>query len=109
MSFVCAALLWGGFGGGCGADGWCVYRNKEVDKKTTEAILRRAKVLGPELMNADGEFDVVSEQVGLRPSREGGPRVELAEIDGKRVVHSYGHSGAGSVCWRETHWGYTVC
>lgn len=109
VSFVCAGSLWGCFGGGRGADGWCVYRNKEVDKKTTEAILRRAKVLGPELMNAEGEFDVVSEQVGFRPSREDGPRVELAEIDGKRVVHSYGHSGAGSVFWRETHWGYTVC
>lgn len=72
-----------------------IDRNKEVDKGTTEAILKRAKVLAPELVNGDGGFDVVSDQVGFRPSREGGPRVELEEVDGKKIVHSYGHSGAG--------------
>lgn len=86
-------------GGGCGwgtkADAWGMYRNGDVDKGTTKAILEKARVLAPELLDADGGFDVVSEQVGLRPSREGGPRVEFEEVDGKKVVHSYGHSGAG--------------
>ena len=66
-----------------------------MDKDTTTAILKRAKVLCPELVDAGGGFNVVSEQVGFRPSRNGGPRVELEEVNGKRVVHSYGHSGAG--------------
>ena len=72
-----------------------MHRNKEVDKGTTEAILERTKILAPELVNAEGKFKVVSEQVGFRPSREGGPRVDFEEVDGKRVLHSYGHSGAG--------------
>lgn len=72
-----------------------MYRNGHVDKGTTKAILEKARLLAPELVNANGEFDVVSEQVGLRPSRKRGPRVESEEVDGKRVVHSYGHSGAG--------------
>ncbi len=92
---MCVGFFLVGVVGGMGADCWGMRRNKEVDKGTTEAILGRARVLAPELMNADGEFDVVSEQVGFRPSREGGPRVEMELIDGKRVVHSYGHSGAG--------------
>jgi len=92
---LCVVVSSGGLGVGVGADCWGMRRDKEVDKGTTEAILRRAKVLAPESMNADGEFDVVSEQVGFRPSRDGGPRVETELIDGKRVVHSYGHSGAG--------------
>ena len=66
-----------------------------MDEETTRSILSRAKVLAPELLNADGDFHFVGAQVGFRPSREGGPRVELEEIDGKSVVHSYGHSGAG--------------
>jgi len=74
---------------------FCDDRNGEVDKETSRAILSRGKVLGPELVEAEGELEVVSEQVGFRPSREGGPRVELEEVDGKIVVHSYGHSGAG--------------
>ncbi|MCJ1362533.1 hypothetical protein MMC16_001637 [Acarospora aff. strigata] len=69
--------------------------NGHVDEETTRSILSRAKVLAPELLNADGDFHFVGAQVGFRPSREGGPRVELEEIDGKSVVHSYGHSGAG--------------
>jgi len=35
-------------------------------------------------------------QAGRRPSREGGPRVELAEhAGGKFICHNYGHGGAG--------------
>jgi D-amino-acid oxidase len=36
-------------------------------------------------------------QCGLRPGRKGGPRVEQEVLDGGRVrvVHAYGHAGAG--------------
>ncbi len=70
-------------------------RNAEVDVETTNMILDRARELAPELLGADGQFDVVSTQLGLRPSRDGGPRVELVESGGRIVVHAYGHSGAG--------------
>ena len=59
-------------------------------------ILSGGKNLAPELLNADGEFEVLSVQCGLRPSRRGGPRVEEEIVDKKFiVVHSYGHGGAG--------------
>ncbi|KAF2675546.1 nucleotide-binding domain-containing protein [Microthyrium microscopicum] len=60
-----------------------------------EAILARAKEFAPELLNAEGKFNVISAQVGLRPGRKGGARVEMEIMDGRRVCHAYGHSGAG--------------
>lgn len=57
-----------------------------------EAILDRARRLVPELAGAQ----VVGERVGLRPCRRGGPRVA---VEG-RVVHAYGHGGAGmTLAW----------
>ena len=61
------------------------------DPATREAILRRCIALVPELAGAP----VIGERVGLRPARHGGPRVEAEEVDGGRVVHDYGHGGAG--------------
>jgi D-amino-acid oxidase len=76
--------------------------NGEPDPKTTAEILERAKKWAPELLNGDGEFEVVSVQVGLRPGREGGARVELEQVrqpggvgDAFVVAHAYGHAGAG--------------
>jgi D-amino-acid oxidase len=46
----------------------------------------------PELAGAR----VLGERVGLRPARRGGPRVEAEDLPGGgRVVHAYGHGGAG--------------
>jgi D-amino-acid oxidase len=69
--------------------------NTTPDSKTTRRILENAKKWAPELLNAKREFDVVSVQVGLRPGRMGGARVELEELGGFVVCHSYGHAGAG--------------
>ncbi len=67
----------------------------EPDPKTTEEILRRAKEWAPELLNEKGEFEVLSQQVGLRPGRKGGARIEIEEMEGNIVCHAYGHAGAG--------------
>lgn len=67
----------------------------EVDDQTTKEILEGCKVLAPELLDAKGEFQVSKVNVGLRPSREGGARVEKELVGDKWVVHAYGHSGAG--------------
>jgi hypothetical protein len=54
-------------------------------------------------LNDNGEFEVLSVQVGLRPTRTGGPRVEIQkyrdnnEATNKFVCHNYGHHGAGYV------------
>lgn len=67
-----------------------------MSDETTKSILQGCKVLAPELLSEDGEFEVLSVQCGLRPAREGGPRVEGEIVDGRwKVVHSYGHAGAG--------------
>ena len=73
-------------------------RSTRVNDETTTSILERCRALAPELLNPNGDFEVLSVQCGLRPSRKGGPRVEL-EIVGRSfvVVHSYGHAGAGLV------------
>lgn len=70
------------------------------DVELTKEILRRARVLDPELTVPpwSGEkFEVLSVQVGRRPGRKGGPRVEMGRerVKEVRVVHAYGHEGAG--------------
>jgi hypothetical protein len=69
--------------------------NAESDPQTTQEILHRAKEWVPELLNKEGEFEILSVQVGLRPGRKGGARVEIESLDGFVVCHAYGHGGAG--------------
>ncbi|KAK1988196.1 hypothetical protein LZ30DRAFT_777049 [Colletotrichum cereale] len=63
----------------------------------TASILQRTKGLSTEL--GLQEPDVLASFSGLRPSREGGARVERSEIvvDGEKriLVHDYGASGTG--------------
>ena len=61
------------------------------DPATRDAILARCRALVPELAGAR----VVGEKAGLRPARRGGPRVEPVDVPGGRIVHAYGHGGAG--------------
>ncbi|OCK80214.1 nucleotide-binding domain-containing protein, partial [Lepidopterella palustris CBS 459.81] len=67
----------------------------EPDPKTTEEILRRAKEWAPELLNKQAEFEILSVQVGLRPARKGGVRVEIEKVGDFVICHAYGHAGAG--------------
>jgi len=71
--------------------------NSEFDSQLNDRMLRRAIALCPELTGGKGleTLEVVKNTVGLRPAREGGPRVEGEEIDGLWVVHNYGHGGYG--------------
>lgn len=69
----------------------------------TTLILDRCRPIAPELLDADGKFEVLSVQVGLRPSRHGGPRMEVEMLDEEEigskapifVCHNYGHHSAG--------------
>jgi D-amino-acid oxidase len=73
--------------------------NTDPDPATSEAILKRCIGLVPELAGAP----VLWQAAGLRPARHGGARVELdptALPGGTRVIHNYGHGGAGvTLCW----------
>ncbi|WP_171052831.1 NAD(P)/FAD-dependent oxidoreductase [Streptomyces marianii] len=69
----------------------------EPDPATAEAIVRRCARVRPEIAGAE----VLAHRVGLRPARSGG--VRLAAVPGPygtRLVHNYGHGGAGvTVAW----------
>ncbi|KAI9675332.1 MAG: hypothetical protein M1817_001235 [Caeruleum heppii] len=89
-------------GSGTTVLGGCMQPHDEdprPDPEMTAAILRRCRELAPELLDETGAFEVLSEQVGLRPAREEGPRVESEGlvVEGRRVrvVHCYGHAGGG--------------
>ncbi|KAF5557603.1 d-amino-acid oxidase [Fusarium napiforme] len=63
----------------------------------TESILKRTKELSDEVRN--GSLDVLAAFSGLRPSREGGARVEREDVtvagQKRTVVHNYGAGGTG--------------
>lgn len=54
-----------------------------------------------DLVPVDASWDrVIHTTVGLRPFRESGFRVEPEKLDGKIVIHNYGHGGGGmSLSW----------
>jgi D-amino-acid oxidase len=62
------------------------------DAAERDAIISEcARVLG-----LDVAPPLLGERVGLRPFRAGGVRVQREQLsDGRRVVHNYGHGGAG--------------
>lgn len=66
---------------------------------TSRAILRRCTALVPELAGAR----VIGHRVGLRPVRPSGIRLEVDPLvlpGGARLVHNYGHGGAGvTLAW----------
>lgn len=55
-------------------------RDTNPDDEATERILKGCGELAPELLDEEGGFEVLSVQVGLRPARKGGARVELEEV-----------------------------
>lgn len=64
------------------------------DPRVAREIVARCTALVPELAGAP----VLGEKAGLRPVRRGGPRVGLdpqALPGGARMIHNYGHGGAG--------------
>ena len=67
------------------------------DERETEWLLREGRSVAPDLFKGEeGRGEVVGVNVGLRPSRRGGARVELEMLEtGEVVVHQYGHDGAG--------------
>jgi D-amino-acid oxidase len=68
-----------------------------ADPADRAGILRRCTALVPRLAG----LPVLGERVGLRPGRHGGPRVAAQTVaGGRRIVHAYGHGGAGmTLAW----------
>jgi hypothetical protein len=73
--------------------GYLIYRNGEVDFNLAQRIALKCVALAPELTDGKGveDLDIIRHNVGLRPSRRGGPRLEAEYIaDVGLVVHNYG-------------------
>ena len=62
----------------------------EIREEDEEDILRKCELLWPELDRSK----VVGRAVGLRPSRPE-VRLEKEHLQGKDIIHNYGHGGAG--------------
>ncbi|GAA5989400.1 hypothetical protein JCM10908_001296 [Rhodotorula pacifica] len=89
--------------GGCAEkDNWDPNPRADMSRRIKERCL----ALEPELLPPSkrggtiDDLDVVQEAVGLRPTREGGIRIEAGTIDNGRgetipIVHNYGHGGYG--------------
>ncbi|MFI8323939.1 NAD(P)/FAD-dependent oxidoreductase [Streptomyces sp. NPDC085529] len=67
------------------------------DPATAAGIVARCARIRPEIAGAR----VLGHRVGLRPARAGGVRIEAERLPGGgRLVHHYGHGGAGvTVAW----------
>ena len=86
-------------GGGCILGG-CAQKDNwdgQPDPNLAQRIMKRCVDLCPKLTGGRGveHLSVVRHGVGLRPYRQGGPRVERERINGKWVVHNYGHGSYG--------------
>ena len=80
--------------GGCYQEGnW----DSQPDPNLAVRIMERAVALCPNLTKGKGieHLSIIRHGVGLRPLRRGGTRLEKEIIRGVRVVHCYGHAGAG--------------
>jgi D-amino-acid oxidase len=65
------------------------------DQKVADAIVARCAGIVPAIADAE----VLEHRTGIRPQRPE-IRLEYADLNGRHVVHNYGHSGAGvSLSW----------
>ncbi|ESW95748.1 hypothetical protein KL918_003307 [Ogataea parapolymorpha] len=72
----------------------------QVRDADTQKLIENGKKWFPELL-IDGEFQIKRINVGFRPARHGGVRIEREVVDGTEVVHCYGFGGSGY----EMSWG----
>lgn len=75
-------------------------RSGEVDPNLAHRIALKCIALAPELTDGKGmeALDVVRHNVGLRPSRHGGPRLEAEQMtDIGLIVHNYGIEASGDI------------
>ncbi|KAL4962011.1 FAD-dependent oxidoreductase [Aspergillus stella-maris] len=71
----------------------------EVDEDIKSDILRRVHENLPGVFPStkSANFDIIRDNVGIRPGRTPGVRVEKEILDGQNIVHAYGTGGGGYV------------
>ena len=66
--------------------------NLAADPATTSRIVAECS----RVLNVERPPPILAERVGLRPFRKSGVRIERGQLlDGRTVIHNYGHGGAG--------------
>lgn len=83
--------------------GTIVGGSKEIDDmeekprpETTATLLENSIRYFPDFISRREEFDILKENVGRRPWREGGLRMEAEDLPGgRRMIHGYGAGGRG--------------
>jgi D-amino-acid oxidase len=77
--------------------------NPNASLETRLLVLERAAKMYPQILNKNGEFEVIRDVVGQRPSRTRGMRLEIEKVKGThngQIVHAYGAGGRGfEICW----------
>lgn len=77
--------------GGCDVPDW----NETTGDDEGRQIFERCFAVAPSL-----RVDNLTGMVGLRPAREDGVYLEREEVEGRNVIHNYGHGGGGfTVSW----------
>jgi len=77
-------------------------RHEEPRPETRAMLLKHCAEAFPHFVDSVEKFEVVKDNVGRRPWREGGIRVDIESIDqNRRIVHGYGAGGRGY----ELSWG----
>lgn len=81
--------------GGCFEESTDAAEDPEFTKRTLERALKYVpELVDPTINDNPPQIEVVRVNVGLRPYREGGPRVETDPVH-SWLIHSYGAGGGG--------------
>lgn len=76
--------------------------DEKARPETRSKLFRQCVEAFPDFVDSIEKFEVVKDNVGRRPWREGGIRTEFESLDrGRRVIHGYGAGGRGY----ELSWG----
>ncbi|KAK2811946.1 hypothetical protein FQN50_001653 [Emmonsiellopsis sp. PD_5] len=73
--------------------------DQSVDVDLKNDIIRRVHENAPDTFigNDPANIEIIRDNVGFRPARVSGLRVEKEVLDGQKIVHAYGTSGGGYV------------
>ena len=68
----------------------------KVRPETRQRLLRQSVELFSDFVDSVDKFEVLKDNVGRRPWREGGYRIEIEQVDpGRTIIHGYGAGGRG--------------
>lgn len=89
------------------ADGFYVYPRRSdtvlggtveyhIESESVDSSVLRLMIQGNKrILPSLSESSIVRAYAGLRPYRDAGLRIEVERLEGKEIVHNYGHGGSG--------------